>query len=259
MMLPIAIFAGVFATGSCLPSPAEESIHLQWSLCDSDPDVVLEKLGKGGLQPYKVNPVTYYDSELPSHTEDGIMFRTKTKKHHNISAVKVRFPGETNQASDGVNCVWDRYGNQTYFTCEMDSPFEVKKPWSNSQVEYVHKYRQVAWDDLTPFGPYWNPKWKLMLNGYRAVFDTVEAQPHHMMEIEVKVPQAIGNEAYWSITGQLQSLGVTLCEHQEARTLRLFRLMGFPVDGNGVFEDVVTLPGSNAIGMELAQEVLASL
>ncbi|PVH92173.1 hypothetical protein DM02DRAFT_298000 [Periconia macrospinosa] len=221
-----AIYAIVLVAIPCL-AKGKDKVHLQWSICDCNPQTVLQKLGGDSSDPYKHAPVTYYDTNPPIYTKNGLMFRTKTKKDQEVSVVKVRFAKEKWDVPDTVNCVWDRYGYKTFYTCEKQSPLNGTSLWSDEQVHFVEYYRPVAWKSLVPFGPFPNPKWKLKIKGYKATFDDVAAGPLHLMEIEVKVPKVKGNNTYQAVTEHLRKRGVALCCHQEARTLRLFRAMGY--------------------------------
>ena len=44
-----------------IPSLAKskDEIHLQWSICDWNPQMVLQKLDRDGGDPYKHAPITY--------------------------------------------------------------------------------------------------------------------------------------------------------------------------------------------------------
>src|SRR3982074_1400183 len=75
-------------------SLAKAKVSLQWSICDSNPQIVLQKLGKDSGDPDKLDPITYYDTNPPVYTPQGLMFRTKTRAGQEISLVKIRFAKE---------------------------------------------------------------------------------------------------------------------------------------------------------------------
>ncbi|KEY63918.1 hypothetical protein S7711_10239 [Stachybotrys chartarum IBT 7711] len=225
-------------------------VNLQWSICDSDPQTILQKLGENGSrEPYKKTPVTYFDTNPPSYSWVGLMFRTKTRRGEELSAVKARFDPTTSDAAAGffgdkekvdVNrtksndsaerffCVWDRYGNNTSFTCQIQSLLAGRMElWTDEQVRFAEHCQNVTWEDLVGFGPYPNPKWRLNMLGVRAVFDNVVAGPFHLMELEVKVLKYKGDEVYEMISRYLIEHDILLCQKQEPRTIRLFEAMGY--------------------------------
>jgi len=220
------LFVSLFLITLSLAKSGDE-IHLQWALCDRHPFIVLQKLNRGISDPYKQAPITYYDTEPPIHTRHGLMFRTKTNKGQPISSVKIHYKDDKSTDPDTTDCVWDRYGSNAFYTCERRSPMHGKALWSDEQVEFAEGYQSVAWENLVPFGPFQNPKWKMKIEGYKATFDDVAAGQLHLMEIEVKVPKSSSNETYWTITDQLERSNVTLCHRQEGKTLRLLRSMGY--------------------------------
>lgn len=206
----------------------KEKVSLQWSICDSNPHIVLQKLGKVISNPDKLDPITYYDTNPPVYTPQGLMFRTKTRAGKEISLVKNRFIKEPPNVSNAV-CLWDRYGNRTNYVCKVQSFVNGTKIWSDKQVRFAeHFWNRIFWNKLVAFGPYLNPKWKhLKVKGYKAVFDDVIVRSLHLMELEVKVPKYKGDVAYWKITKYLKKCGVVLCDHQESKTMRLFHAMDY--------------------------------
>ncbi|KAE8353190.1 hypothetical protein BDV28DRAFT_133636 [Aspergillus coremiiformis] len=211
---------------------AKDKINLQWAICDKNPQDVLWKLGMGAPDPYKENPIAYYDTKPPTYISDGLMFRTKTSKGQNISTVKVRFQKETSDVPEWADCVWDRYGEKATFTCEKRCPLRphTSTIWCKQQIEFVEHYEKVNWTELAEFGPYQNAKWKLHIQGYKAKFDDVAAGPLHLMEIEAKVPRSKEKKAYQSFTHYLKRHRIILCDPQEGKTRRLFRALGYMSD-----------------------------
>jgi hypothetical protein len=125
----------------------ETQVNLQWSICDKNPQTVLQKLGEDSThEPYKKTPVTYYDTNPPSYFGSGLMFRTKTRRGEELSAVKAHFNSRTLSALERVFadeeahssrtipetperfvCVWDQYGNDTSFNCQIQSAMAGRK------------------------------------------------------------------------------------------------------------------------------------
>ena len=209
-------------------------IDLQWAICDQDAETVLEKLGQGGLEPRRENNITYYDAFPPTYTANGLAFRTKVKKHQPISMIKARFNEETEDVPSAADCVWDRYGDSPFFTCSLAFPLldETRASWSEEQIAFARRYQYVDFDELVPYGPFLNPKWKLRIEGYKAVFDDVMAvaanSPLHLMEIEVGVNMSKQEKVHRKITKYLRSRGVVICdEPQLPKTLRLFDALEF--------------------------------
>ncbi|POR37233.1 Uncharacterized protein TPAR_02562 [Tolypocladium paradoxum] len=227
-------------------------VNLQWAICDADPQTVLQKLGEDGTrEPYKKTPVTYYDTDPPSYTRRGLMFRTKTRRDEELSAVKARFDPRASVAPDGFLrdrealveaqfnitaldtrerflCVWDRYGSDTSFSCQIQSTLAGRTGlWTDEQIRFAERCQSVTWDNLVAFGPSPNPKWRLHVLGHRAVFDDVQAGSFHLMELEVKVLKHNGDEVFEKITRYLRERGIMLCHKQEPRSLRLFQAMGY--------------------------------
>jgi len=240
--MSIKLYALLAVLQLVVPSQAKtkDEIHLQWAICDPSPQVVLEKFGKAGRNPRKQNMITYYDMNPPVHTQQGLGLRTKTSKGQEISCVKSRFTEEKSDIPDTVDCVWDRYGNDTFYTCEKRSPLDATSPWSDEQMQFANQYQNIEWEDITAFGPYLNTKWKLKIEGHKAVFDDVATRSLHIMEIEVKVSKSEGDDVYQTITENLKKRGVTLCDRQEGKTLRLFRAMGFAIDDDDESQEKLT-------------------
>ncbi|CAG9948799.1 unnamed protein product [Clonostachys rosea f. rosea IK726] len=222
-------------------------LSLQWAICDTDPQTVLRKLGENSTrEPYKKTPITYYDTNPPSYIWDGLMFRTKTRRGEELSAVKAHFDPSAsdaperflwNQEADGntiipdaperFRCVWDRYGNNVSFACQMQSLLTGRKElWTDEQVRFAERCQSITWGDLVGFGPNPNPKWRLNVTGHRAVMDDVQAGLFHLMELEVKVFKHDGEAVYENISTYLGERGIVLCHKQEPKTVRLFHAMG---------------------------------
>ncbi|ERF72739.1 hypothetical protein EPUS_04792 [Endocarpon pusillum Z07020] len=216
---------------SLTPAEVSDEIHLQWSICDPNPQVVLQKLGEDVRSgPKKQSPITYFDTNPPVYLQQGRMFRTKTSHNEDLSLVKVRFAEKTSDIPDTVNCVWDRYGDQTFFTCEKRSSLDGDDGmslWNEEQVRFAERYGDIVWEELVAFGPFLNAKWKLHLEGFRAVFDDVVVKSHHLMEIEIRVSTFEGDGVYHVVTKYLREHGLELCDDQESKTFRLFQVLGY--------------------------------
>lgn len=226
------LFSAVFLALSfshCLAKDAE--LSLQWAICDTDAATVLQKLHYSDQKQYKSNPVVYYDGWPPHYTKHGLAFRTKVKKHdpgYPISMIKARFKESNDDVPSTADCRWDRYGNDTSYTCGMVNILptvgdgaESLDVWSEEQRDFASIYQDIVWEDLVPFGPYMNPKWKLHLLGMKAVFDDVRASPLHLMEIEITTNKGGGDKVYEKVDSFLREKGVVLCEKQLPKTLRL--------------------------------------
>lgn len=212
---------------------ATDKVALQWAICSPTPADILYMLGEDDKPPFKCSPITYFDLICPVYTEQGFMFRKKFNKGKQISSVKLRFKNEPSNVPDSVDCRWDRYGYQTFYTCEKRAPVNGTRVWSDEQAQFLEYYRSIDWEDLIAFGPYWNAKWKVEIEGHRAVFDNVVAHSFHLMEIEMKVLKDQSESTYEMATKYLKEVGIVLCDEQEPRTLRLLRALGYPVNGDG--------------------------
>ncbi|KAM0553817.1 hypothetical protein ACHAPJ_007163 [Fusarium lateritium] len=169
----------------------------------------------------------------PTHAQQGVMFRTKTNKGEPFSVIKVRFNEKPVYTPSGVECVYDRYGNNILYTCGEKYPLsgKPKNIWSDDQVRFAEKYDDIDWDGLVPFGPFPDGKWKLKILGHKAKLDDVVAGTLHLMEIELSTPKAGSDDVYWEVTEHLRERGVVLCDPQASKTLRLFHEMGY-IDGD---------------------------
>ncbi|KAI5459143.1 hypothetical protein BGZ63DRAFT_415793 [Mariannaea sp. PMI_226] len=217
MKLYLIFFFNLFS--SCVLGKTVK-VDLQWSICEPDPQAVLQKLSEDSTrEPHKQTPVTYYDTDPPSYAWHGLMFRTKTRRDQELSAIKAHFTAPT------FLCVWDRYGDDTEFTCQIQSILaDREKLWTDEQISFAETFQPVNWENLIAFGPNHNPKWRVQIGDYPGVFDDVQAKGLHLMELEVKVPKYQGSEAYHEITSYLNHRGIAL-------TLRLFEKMGYNEKG----------------------------
>ncbi|KAF4459300.1 hypothetical protein FALBO_13938 [Fusarium albosuccineum] len=210
-------------------SSSGEEIHLQWSLCDRDAHAVLEKLGEQVGDPYKSNPITYFDTMPPTHAQQDVMFRTKVNKGEPFSVIKVRFREQPPFTPPAASCVWDRYGSDVFYTCGERFSLTGKSVniWSDEQIRFAEKYDDIDWDGLAPYGPFPDGKWKAEILGRKAKLDDVVAGKLHLMEIEMSVPKDGSESVHREITEYLVERGVVLCDPQAPKTLRLFREMGY--------------------------------
>ncbi|KFA78632.1 hypothetical protein S40288_10348 [Stachybotrys chartarum IBT 40288] len=130
-------------------------VNLQWSICDSNPQTILQKLSENGSRkPYKKTPITYFDTNPPSYSWVGLMFRTKTRRGEELSAVKARFDPTTSDAPAGffgdkekvdINrtksndsaerflCVWDRRVPSISLARHLGSVNELHTPRPHRQ------------------------------------------------------------------------------------------------------------------------------
>ncbi|OJJ33518.1 hypothetical protein ASPWEDRAFT_71034 [Aspergillus wentii DTO 134E9] len=211
------LFAFLLATAPCSEGKVKNKISLQWSICDKNPQTVLQKLGEDSYDPDKLDPISYYDTHPPMYAPRGFMFRTKVRAGKEISVVKVKVNTSTTDVAH-AKCLWDRYGNDTSFFCAKQSTIKGSQMWRKKQVALAENFTTVAWDELVEFGPYWNPKWKkLNITGYQADFDDVVAGSHHLMELEAKVPLNESHVAYNKITNHLKKAGVVICNPEEPK------------------------------------------
>ena len=236
MSFTLRSLASVYLLAFLLPFSygKEPEISLQWAICDTDAATVLHKLNYADKEPYKSNPIVYYDTWPPQYAPQGIGLRTKVKKHdpgYPISMIKARFGDYNENVPSAADCVWNRYGNVTSYTCGlMNVLSEIggahgEDVWSEEQVAFVQRYQDVEWRELVLFGPYLNPKWKIHVLGMKAVLDDVQALPLHLMEIEIGVKKSRGKEIYDRVNEVLEEAGVVLCEKQLPKTLRLLEYL----------------------------------
>jgi hypothetical protein len=206
---------------------SDAKVNLQWSICDQTPESVLQKLAITDSDATKTAKITYYDSNPPTYIQQGLAFRSKDKKNKMESEVKVRFPTAQIGTPDGVDCSWERYGSQEVYSCEDKGVSQDGLAlWSDDQTAFVGMYSSVNWDNLVGFGPFENPKWSTTIAGQDAVFDSVDTQVGHLMEVEIGADKADDDSTYQAVTQALTQAGVELCPVQEGKTFRLFRLMG---------------------------------
>ena len=234
MLLPTFLLL-LLLTASTTAKKKKKDLSLQWAICDSSPTDVLRKLSyPPDLPIHKLQNITYYDLFPPEYTAHGLAFRTKLHKSVPISMVKVRFPNDKIEKPDGTECKWDRYGNGTWFTCRVANTLEEGKPlWSAEQIAFAERYFEVQWDQLIPYGPLVNPKWKIRILGHKTVFDSVDAEVDgetlHLMEVEIGVKKpkhGKKKKLYKKITKILVDAGVRICEEpQLPKTLRLFEAL----------------------------------
>ena len=231
-MVPIHHLLLTTLPALALATPSDPKVSLQWAICDPSTSTVLPKLSlPPSTPPYKSNPITYYDAWPPHYTRAGLAFRTKVKKHdpgYPISVIKARFDAFNEDVPGEAVCVWDRYGNGTTYTCglsavlaEVGGGGEGESVWSSEQKAFARRYQDVVWEDLVPFGPYENPKWKVRVLGRKAVFDDVQAAGMHLMEIELSAARSEAEGVYEEVTAFLRERGVVLCEKQVPKTLKL--------------------------------------
>lgn len=213
-----------------LSAVLKEQFNLQWAICDPDPRDVLAKLGEGTPEPYRHNPITYFDTVPPTYVSQGLMFRTKHSKGEDVSTVKVHLNKGNVDMPSGVRCLWNRYGDDITYTCERRCPLcqNTTDVWCEEQLHFVERFQNVNWEDMVAFGPFDDSKWKLNIEGYKVKFDDVAAGNLHLMEIEAQVSGCEGDTAYENITEHLKAHGVLLCDKQEGKTLRLFHALGYP-------------------------------
>lgn len=218
------LFAAVAVLNSC-PAMADDTVNLQWSICDSSPQVVLQKFGSSKTSSDKEEVITYYDTNPPTFDPRGIAFRTKSSDQSSL--IKIHFDQVPSNVPASANCLWERYGNQEKYVCEIDNDLSGSSPWSADQLSFVGQYQAVNTSALVAFGPYNNPKWKIKFGGgLKGTFDTVEAQQQHIMELEIKTDKADDDDTYDQVTAILNQAGIVLCPVQEGKTTRLFKAMG---------------------------------
>jgi hypothetical protein len=216
-------FVGFFLAFS---AQAEERIDLQWSVCESDSRLVAARLGVEG-EP-KEGSITYFDSLPVSYIDKGLTFRIRGWKAESSleSSVKMRFP---NYVADAPGeCEWDRYGAQETYTCEVAAgEISPEDPWVPSLRQYAESFSPIAWKELHTFGPYTSLTWRTRIGDYKVQFDTVilPGGLSPASEISVKVPYSRKDEVYDQLTAEFRAREVKLCDRQESKTMKLFRLL----------------------------------
>lgn len=230
MKFPTALI--IFFLPATLSAALKEQVNLQWAICDANPRDVLAKLGEGTANPYRHNPINYFDTDPPTYISDEIMFRTKTSHGEALSTIKVVFRNTTVDIPSWVRCLWNRYGDDITYTCEKRCPLRrnTSTVWCKKQVHFIERYRSINWKEMVAFGPYMDSKWKFHIGGYKVKFDDVVAEGLHLMEIEAQLPSSEGQTAFQKISEHLKARGVSLCDRQEGKTVRLFRALGYHVN-----------------------------
>jgi hypothetical protein len=221
-------FAAVLLLSSSFSAfAADDAVHLQWSICDTSPELVLQKLGQNPKSPDKEEQITYYETNPPVYTQQGLSFRTKAKKGKFKSEVKVRFEANPGNLQDGLECSWDRYGSKTTYSCALaETNVDSDTLWTDAEKSFVNRYHVVDFTSLVAFGPFDNPKWNISVDGVDGVFDTVDANSQHLMEVEVETTQSQAGALYDKVNASLLAHGVKLCEVQEGKTARLLHSLG---------------------------------
>ncbi|MGZ3695018.1 MAG: hypothetical protein ACXWQO_12760 [Bdellovibrionota bacterium] len=202
---------------------AEETVDLQWSVCDATPEKVLKKIDEADAKE-KCERISYYDTEYPELALAGVSVRYKKEKGE--SSVKVRFSQKTKVPD--ADCEWDRYGRKEQYSCEVtNEPDSSREPWSEEQEEFLGRYyRKADTSALVAYGPFTDRKWKFDHEENKVSFDSVDTGYGHLMEFSVKVPRSEANATAREFTAWLKENEISLCEIQEGKTLRLFRAMG---------------------------------
>lgn len=118
-----------------LPVPGQKERRNPSSVVDLqlEPGSRAPEVGEGSSDPYKQNSIVYYDTKPPTHVQQGVMFHTKIRKGRKISLIKIRFNKETRNVSHARDCMWDRYGRHTFYTCEQRSSIRGMRLWSKKK------------------------------------------------------------------------------------------------------------------------------
>jgi hypothetical protein len=220
-MLRLALFPLLLFS---LSAPAEENANPQWSLCDPAESVAARL---GAYDAPKQSTITYFESLPVRYLDRGLTFRIKEGKKKAKSSIKMRTTSVAGSGDD--HCEWDRYGATRAYTCEVDNDDpEEGDPWNEKQRSFAEKFLKIGWGELHAFGPYPDRAWKAEVAGYDGELDTVDL-PNGLaplVELSVKIPLSRENATYEEVTAELKRLGVSLCDRQESKTLRLFRELG---------------------------------
>jgi hypothetical protein len=216
------IFLAVLSTNAAM---ASDTVDLQWAVCDSSPHAVLKKIDE---QDAKMKPgeITYFESIPVRFTAEGISFRIKTEKGTSTSSLKVRFT--EHQDLPEAECEWDNYGGQETYACAVNSELsDGENFWSREQLEFLARNsRFSSASGLKSFGPYETKKWKFKHEGNKVNFDNVKTPVGNLMEFSLKVPYEERKAAAEEFGAWLNENGITLCQEQEGKTLRLLRALG---------------------------------
>lgn len=199
-----------------------EKTELQWALCESNAELVLEKLGQENWE-REDSSITYFESADPGYYREGVSFRVKQKRGEKKSVVKVRGDART---IDGDNCEWDRYGDQVAYACKLEAAARGAHVWTAAQRRFVERFTKVNWENLHAFGPYPVSAWEGKAKKEKLVLEAMRPDVRSpILELSTRVDAGEADEIYRKITHFLEENDVHLCRVQEGKALRLFRAL----------------------------------